>query len=48
MRWGEKELTALCRPERIDPDDGGVFLFFNARRDALKPYSVMLQAGRRT
>ena len=36
MRWGEKKLTALCREEGVDPDDGGVFLFFNAKRDALK------------
>lgn len=36
MRWGEKKLTALCKEEGIDPADGGVFLFFNSRRDELK------------
>jgi hypothetical protein len=36
MRWGEKKLTALCKEAGLDPADGGVFLFFNARRDELK------------
>jgi hypothetical protein len=36
MRWGETKLTALCRQEGIDPEEGGVFLFYNAKRDQLK------------
>jgi hypothetical protein len=37
MRWGEKKLTALCKEEMgIDPDNGGVFLFYNSKRNELK------------
>ena len=37
MRWGEKKLTALCKEEMgIDPGNGGVFLFYNSKRNELK------------
>jgi hypothetical protein len=34
MRWSEKKLTQLCWDEMgIDPRAGGVFLFYNSKRD---------------
>src|SRR5688572_11637294 len=37
MRWGEKKLTQLCQDEMgLDPRDGGLFLFYNSKRDELK------------
>jgi len=37
MRWGGKKLTALCKEEMgIDPGNGGVFLFYNSKRNELK------------
>jgi hypothetical protein len=37
MRWGEKKLIEFCRAElQMDPRQGGIYLFFNAKRDQLK------------
>lgn len=37
LRWGETKLGQLCRDEMgIDPDDGGVFLFHNRKKDQIK------------
>lgn len=37
IRWGEAKLIELCKTEMgIDPKRGGVFLFFNRKKDQLK------------
>lgn len=37
MNWGERKLTEICLNEMgIDPAVGGVFLFFNRKKDRLK------------
>jgi hypothetical protein len=37
MRWGGKKLTALYKEEMgIDPGNGGVFLFYNSKRERVK------------
>jgi len=37
MNWGEKKLTQICKDEmEIDPKTGGVFLFFNSKKDQMK------------
>jgi hypothetical protein len=39
MNWGERKLIEICRNEMgIDPADGGVFLFFNRKKDQLKVF----------
>jgi IS66 Orf2 like protein len=37
LRGGEKRLTEFCIDElQMDPRQGGIFVFFNGRRDQLK------------
>ncbi|MCB9228028.1 MAG: IS66 family insertion sequence element accessory protein TnpB [Deltaproteobacteria bacterium] len=37
MNWGEKKLIQLCKEEMgIDPALGGLFIFFNKKKDQMK------------
>lgn len=37
IRWGETKLIQLCKNEMgLDPKQGGVFLFFNRKKDQMK------------
>jgi hypothetical protein len=37
MQWGQKRMAALCEAAKaLDPDQGALYLFFNANRDRLK------------
>jgi hypothetical protein len=37
LRWGEAKLIELCKAEMgLDPRKGGVYLFFNRKKDQMK------------
>jgi hypothetical protein len=37
IRWGEAKLIELCKTEMgLDPKKGGIFLFFNRKKDQMK------------
>lgn len=37
LRWGEDKLIELCKTEMgLDPKQGGVYLFFNRKKDQMK------------